>query len=67
MSQLDLSRTPVVYDSTGVEATLIELAALNCWRIIVGMLVALTSSQMPSGGNTESVALVYVDATQQSK
>ena len=46
---------------TGLEAELVESAILNWWRESCGAPQALTSSQMPSGGHTETAALLYVD------
>jgi len=46
---------------TGLNAELIESAILRWWRESLGAPQALTSSQMPSGGHTETAALVYVD------
>ncbi len=46
---------------TGLEAEIIESAVLKWWRTTLGAPIALTSSQMPSGGFTETAALVHVD------
>ena len=46
---------------TGLDAELIESATLRWWRDSLGAPQALTSSQMPSGGHTETAALIYVD------
>jgi hypothetical protein len=46
---------------TGLEAEIIESAVLKWWRMTLGAPIALTSVQMPSGGFTETAALVHVD------
>ena len=46
---------------TGLEAEIIESAVLKWWRKTLGAPIALTSAQMPSGGFTETAALVHVD------
>jgi len=46
---------------TGLEAEIIESTILKWWRDSLGAPEALTSSQMPSGGHTETAALIYVD------
>jgi hypothetical protein len=46
---------------TGLDAELVESATLRWWRESLGAPQALTSSQMPSGGHTETAALIYVD------
>lgn len=46
---------------TGLEAEIIESAVLKWWRTSLGAPIALTSVQMPSGGFTETAALVHVD------
>jgi len=46
---------------SGLEAEIIEAAVLKWWRYSLGAPQALTSSQMASGGHTETAALVYVD------
>ena len=46
---------------TGLGAEIIESAILKWWRHSLGAPVALTRNQMPSGGHTETAALVYVD------
>jgi hypothetical protein len=46
---------------TGLEAEIIESAVLKWWRTTLSAPIALTSAQMPSGGYTETAALVHVD------
>ena len=46
---------------TGLDAELVESATIRWWRNSLGAPQALTSSQMPSGGHTETAALIYVD------
>lgn len=47
--------------ATGADAELIESAVIKWWREIIGAPEALTRTQMPSGGHTETAALVHVD------
>lgn len=47
--------------ATGADAEFIESAVLRWWRNTLGAPEALTRSQMPSGGHTETAAFVYVD------
>ena len=46
---------------TGLDAEIIESAVLKWWRHSLGAPVALTRNQMPSGGHTETAALIHVD------
>ena len=46
---------------SGLEAEIIESAVLAWWRDSLGAPQALTRSQMPSGGHTETAALIFVD------
>lgn len=46
---------------TGLDAEIIESAVLKWWRHSLGAPQALTSSEMPSGGHTETAALIHVE------
>ena len=48
---------------TGLDAEIIESAVLKWWRHSLGAPPALSSSQMPSGGHTETAALIHVEET----
>lgn len=52
-------RTP-----TGFDAEIIESAILHWWRNELGAPIAIKSSDMPSGGFTETAALLHVDIDQ---
>ena len=49
-------RTP-----TGFDAEIIENAILSWWRIDIGAPIAMQREDMPSGGFTETAALIHVD------
>jgi hypothetical protein len=46
---------------TGFDAEIIENAILNWWRVELGAPIALKREDMPSGGFTETAALLHVD------
>lgn len=46
---------------TGLDAEIVESAVLKWWRHSLGAPQALTGSQMPSGGHTETAALIHVE------
>jgi hypothetical protein len=46
---------------TGLDAEIIESAVLKWWRHSLGAPQALTGIQMPSGGHTETAALIHVE------
>lgn len=46
---------------TGFDAEIIENAILNWWRVELGAPASVSREDMPSGGFTETAALVHVD------
>ena len=46
---------------TGFDAEIIESAILHWWRNELGAPIAMKSTDMPSGGFTETAALIHVD------